>query len=131
MKKCRCDECKKARADAKHSLSDLLESAQSSRLSITEHKATEKKVLQSAIEEALQGVGYQPRVMCMQESQAVTALLEKAIDEVLAPITRPVRVQVQKAGGYVKVRYAGHRICCFGKTPEHAIENLKVLHKMR
>ena len=64
----------------------------------------------------------------MQESQAVTASLEKAIDEVFAPITRPVKVQVQKAGGFVKVRYAGHNIYCFGKTPEQAISNLKVLH---
>lgn len=90
----------------------------------------------SVMQEALQSVGYQPRMRPhdmrrMQERQAVTALLEKAIDEVLAPITRPVRVQVQKAGGFVKVRYAGQKICCFGRTPEQAIINLKVLQGMR
>lgn len=67
----------------------------------------------SILQTALQEVGFKttirPRdVRRMQERDAVTASLESMADDVLAPMTRrPRKIQVQRAGTHLKIRYVG------------------------
>ena len=45
--------------------------------------------------------------------------------------TQHLKIQVQKAGGFVKARYEGRTTCCFGLTPEEAINKLKLFHGVK
>jgi hypothetical protein len=72
----------------------------------------------NALQQALQNVGYK------QVTQAKPTLAN-IVDTLLAPITR--KIQVQKAGGFYRARYAGRPTSCFGLTAEQAIKYLKLL----
>lgn len=86
----------------------------------------------STIQEALQDVGYKPPTRRQMRRHNINLFateerptIEKIIDRVIDPITRPLKVQVQRAGGYYRARFEGRQISCFGLTPEQATKNLK------
>jgi len=51
--------------------------------------------------------------------------LEGVVDEVIAPIIKLRKIQVQRAGGFYKARFDGEATCCFGDTPQLAIKRAK------
>jgi hypothetical protein len=63
-------------------------------------------------------VGYRP-------THKPVASLRQAIDEVFAPITRPRRVLISRAGDMVKARYEGRRTFVLGYDARHATSRLK------
>jgi len=80
----------------------------------------------STMQQALMEVGFQPRLRTLRRA-AERERLETVVDEVIAPITKPRKIQVQRAGGHYKARWEGESACCFGSTPESATERLKYL----
>jgi hypothetical protein len=110
----------------------------------------------SIMQTALQDVGYKPTIRPRdirraQERQDTTALLEKALDGMLAPLTikevprstaiegspapangkivvvrgRERKIVVQRAGGFYRARYQGMVNSCFGTSPGAAASALK------
>lgn len=51
--------------------------------------------------------------------------LQNVVDAVLEPITRPLRIQVTKAGSHYKARWFGKADCVIGSSRAGAIERLK------
>lgn len=72
----------------------------------------------STLEQALQGVGY-------KQVTRTKPSLASIVDAVMTPITKARKIQVQKAGGFYRARYAGRPTSCFGYTPEAATKALK------
>lgn len=74
----------------------------------------------TTIKKALQEVGFRP-----SKKIAVKATLKQLVDDALYPIAKPRPIQVQRAGGYYKARFAGQASFTFGDTPEDAEEKLR------
>jgi hypothetical protein len=50
--------------------------------------------------------------------------LGNIVDEVIAPIVKLRKIQVQRAGSHYKARFDGEATFTFGATPEYAIKLL-------
>lgn len=80
---------------------------------------------------ALEGVGFKPTIRPrdlrrLQERQAVTESLEKALDGVFAPLIKERKVRLQYAGDFYRARFDGMRNNYFGRTAEEATERLNL-----
>jgi hypothetical protein len=51
--------------------------------------------------------------------------LESVVYEVIAPIVKLRKIQVQRAGGFYKARFDGEATCCFGDNPQQATKRVK------
>lgn len=74
----------------------------------------------SNLSEALKGVGFKPTPQRKPTLRAIARA-------VLAPITRKRKLIVQKAGGFVRVRWEGQKNNCFGLDIAEAKQRL---HKL-
>ncbi len=85
----------------------------------------------STMQQALREVGYKPSgvrlrtLRQMTEREQASATLKKTLDEVFAPITRPKKVVISKAGDFVRARYEGRVTYVFGYDVRHATGRLK------
>ncbi len=81
----------------------------------------------STMQQALREVGYKPgtRLRTLRKLEAKQPTFQKVIDEVFAPITRPKKVVISKAGDFVRARYEGRRTYVFGYDVRHATSRLK------
>ena len=87
----------------------------------------------STMQQALQDVGLEPtktRQTIRRHNMARFGTEEKPtlatiVDAVFAPITKTRKIQVQRAGGFYRARYAGRPTTCFALTAEQAIKYLR------
>jgi hypothetical protein len=59
------------------------------------------------------------------ERQKLDDSLVLIANGVVNPITKERTIQVQRAGGYFKARFAGSAIFCFGVDPQQATKRVK------
>jgi hypothetical protein len=74
----------------------------------------------STMHQALQEVGFQPT-----RRREEKPTIEKMVDKVFEPITRPRKVITGRAGGFVTARYEGRRAFVFASDIEAARKRLK------
>jgi hypothetical protein len=84
------------------------------------------------IQQALQQVGYKVRQRTLRSAaereaklQVEYAALEKLGNQVIDPITKPLRIQVQRAGSRYRARYHGDSRSIFLDEPKEAARQLK------
>lgn len=74
----------------------------------------------STMKQALKQLGYKG------QTKQQPASLEKIIDEAIDPITKPVKIQMQRAGSHYRARFEGRAPNCFGTTPQEAESRLRI-----
>lgn len=91
------------------------------------------------MQQALQEVGYRPtglraRLLNSAKQKKETPrptpiTIEAVIDGVIDPITKPLVIQIQRAGSVYRARYRGGAVSVFGETAKIATNNLKFFSK--
>lgn len=73
-----------------------------------------------SIAQQLSNVGYNVT------RQTEKPTLAQIVDAVMAPITRPRKIVISRAGDFVRARYEGRKTCVLALTAEQARKNLKM-----
>lgn len=91
------------------------------------------------MQQALQDVGYRPtglraRLLNSAKQKKETPrptpiTIEALVDGVIDPITKQLKIQVQRAGSHYRARYQGGAVSVFGETAKDATHNLKFFSK--